>query len=69
MDITLLKHTDLGDLVVELGFFCEWYPITKKAYLMPEYKLYESIFVEIDKDVFHKNRNIMIGVIYRYEAV
>ena len=33
--------------------------------LTQDNNLYESIFVEIDKDVFHKNRNIIIGVIYR----
>ena len=26
---------------------------------------YESVFIEIDKDVFHKPRNIVVGVIYR----
>ena len=40
-------------------------PYQKRPDLIPEHKFYESIFVEIDKDVFHKNRNIIIGVIYR----
>ena len=40
-------------------------PYQKRPDLIPEHKLYESIFVEIGKDVFHKNRNIIIGVIYR----
>ena len=32
MDITLLKHTDPGDLEAEFGFFFgEWYPIPKKG--------------------------------------
>ena len=40
-------------------------PYQKRPDLIPEHKLYEATFVEIDKDVFHKNRNIVIGVIYR----
>ena len=27
--------------------------------------IYESVFIEIDKDVFNKEKNIIIGVIYR----
>ena len=40
-------------------------PYQKGPDLIPEHKLYEYVFVEIDKDVFYKNRNIIIGVIYR----
>ena len=37
----------------------------KRPDLPQDDKLYEYIFVEIDKDVFHKNRNVIIGVIYQ----
>ena len=40
-------------------------PYQKRPDRIPEHKLYQAIFVEIDKDIFHKNWNIIIGVIYR----
>ena len=36
---------------------------TREDLLFPK-KLYESIFIEVDKSIFHSNRNIIIGEIY-----
>ena len=68
MDIILSRHIDLGDLVVDIFggiFLVNDIIYQKRPDLTQDNKLYESIFVEIDKDVFHKNRNVIIGVIYR----
>ena len=37
----------------------------KRPGLIPEHRLYEASIVEIDKNVFHKNGDIIIGVMYR----
>ena len=59
MDIALLKYTVLGIWWWSLDFSGEWYPHIKKAWPHSRNKLYEAIFVELDKDVFHKNRNMI----------
>ena len=65
MDITLLELIGLVDLVVYWNFLVKDTPYQIRPDLIPEHKLFEATFVEIDKDVFHKNRNIITGVIYR----
>ena len=47
------------------NFLVKDIPYQRRPDLIPEHKLYEATFVEIDEDVFHKNRNIIIGVIYQ----
>ena len=40
-------------------------PDPNRHYLEVVGDIYESVFIEIDKDVFNKEKNIIIGVIYR----
>ena len=66
MDITLLKPTELKKTGGGVGIFLKSnLCYQRRSDLTVDHELFESIFVEIDKDLFHKNRNILIGVIYR----
>ena len=48
-----------------VGIFLKNNLCYQRSDLTADHELFESIFVEVDKDLFHKNRSILIGVIYR----